>query len=107
MPLASVIGHAPVVALLRQAVARGRVPQTLLFAGPEGVGKHTTAVALAQALNCPVRRKAGGDDACGTCQTCQRIARGQHSDVTVIDRGDDATIKLKSLRERLLDVVGY
>ncbi len=107
MPLASVIGHAPIVALLRQAVARGRVPQTLLFAGPEGVGKLTTAVALAQALNCPTRRSTGGDDACGTCHTCLRIARGQHSDVTIVDRGDDATIKLKVLREKVLDAVGY
>jgi DNA polymerase III subunit delta' len=107
MPLAAVIGHAPVIALLRQAVSRGRVPQTLLFAGPEGVGKLTTAVALAQALNCPTRRKAEGDDACGTCQTCQRIARGQHSDVAIVDRGDDATIKLKVLREHVLEVVGY
>jgi DNA polymerase-3 subunit delta' len=107
MPLASVIGHAPIVTLLRQAVARGRVPQTLLFAGPEGVGKQATAVALAQALNCPVRRTSGGDDACGTCPTCRRIERGQHSDVTVLDRGEDATIKLKVLRERVLDVIGY
>jgi len=107
MSLASIIGHAPIVTLLRQAVARGRVPQTLLFAGPEGVGKRATALALAQALNCPVRRAAGGDDACGACATCQRIAKGQHSDVTVVDRGEDATIKLKVLRDRVLDVVGY
>jgi len=107
MPLASVIGHAPIVALLRQAVARGRVPQTLLFAGPEGVGKLTTAIALAQALNCPARRASSGDDACGTCQTCSRIARGLHSDVTIVDRGEDATIKVKVLREKVLDAVGY
>jgi DNA polymerase-3 subunit delta' len=57
MPLTEIIGHAPIVALLRQAVARERVPQSLLFAGPEGVGKRATAVALAQAINCPVRRR--------------------------------------------------
>ena len=107
MPLANVIGHAPIIGLLRRAVARGRVPQTLLFAGPEGVGKHATAIALAQAVNCAERRKAGGDDACGKCTTCQRIAKGQYPDVAVIDRGDDATIKLKVLRERVLDAVGY
>jgi len=73
MPLASIIGHGPVITLLRQAVARGRVPQTLLFAGPDGVGKNATAAALAQALNCPVRRAARGDDACGACPACQRI----------------------------------
>ncbi len=83
MPFAAIIGHAPVIALLRQAVARKRVPQSLLLAGPEGVGKRAVALALAQAVNCPIRRASGGDDACGTCPTCQRIARGQHSDVVV------------------------
>lgn len=120
MPLGSIVGHAPIVALLRQAVARGRVPQSLLFAGPEGVGKRAVAIALAQAVNCPVRRDAENasrkndtkdtskkDDACGTCPTCERIARGAHTDVVLLDRGDDATIKLKFLRERVLDVIGY
>src|SRR4030095_13457949 len=107
MPLANIIGHAPVVALLRQAVARDRVPQSRLLAGPEGVGKRAVAVALAQAVNCPVRREKKGDDACGKCSTCDRIARNAHSDVVILDRGDDATIKLKILRERVLDVIGY
>jgi DNA polymerase-3 subunit delta' len=83
------------------------VPQSLLFAGQEGVGKRVVATALAQAVNCPVRAKSGGDDACGACPTCQRIARGLHSDVVTVDRGDDAIIKLRTLRERVLDVVGY
>jgi len=114
MRLTEIIGHAPIVALLRQAVARERVPQSLLFAGPDGVGKRTTAIALAQTINCPVRRASRpaspallNDDACGTCPTCQRIARGQHSDVVAIDRGDDSIIKLKLLRERVLESVGY
>ena len=104
MPLATIIGHAPVIDLLRQAVRRNRVPQSLLFAGPDGVGKRTVAVALAQAVNCPHQ---DDGDACGVCATCQRIARGQHSDVTFIDKGDEASIKIKQLRERILDVVGY
>jgi len=107
MRLADIIGHAPVVALLRQAVARERVPQSLLFAGPDGVGKRATAIALAQALNCPARRASQADDACGTCPTCQRIGRGQHSDVVAIDRGEDSIIKIKVLRERVLDAIGY
>ena len=107
VPLSRIVGHAPLITLLKHSVARGSVPQTLLFAGPEGVGKHTVAVALAQAVNCPARRKSGGDDACGVCPTCQRIARGQHSDVALINRGEDATIKLKTLRERVFEVVGY
>jgi DNA polymerase III subunit delta' len=107
MPLDAIIGHAPAVALLRGAVRRGRVPQSLLFAGPAGVGKRAVAIALAQAVNCPVRRKHAGDDACGTCLVCQRVARGQHTDVALIDRGEEASIKIKLLRERVLDVIGY
>ena len=110
MPLANIVGHAPIVGLLKSAVGRGSVPQSLLFAGPEGVGKRAVAIALAQAVNCPERRKSkapGNEDACGKCSTCERIARGSHSDVVVLDRGDDSIIKLKILRERVLDLIGY
>ncbi len=105
MPLAAIIGHAPVVALLKQAVRRGSVPQSLLFAGPDGVGKRAVAVALAQAINCP--KRGAGDDACGTCSTCERIERGVHTDVAIVDRGEDASIKINVVRERVLDAIGY
>jgi DNA polymerase-3 subunit delta' len=104
MPFADVIGHRHLVDQLRQAVARKRVPQSLLFAGPEGVGKRAVAVALAQAVNCPDAREG---DACGTCQVCRRIAAGTHSDVVLLDAGGEASIKIKALRERVLDAVGY
>lgn len=104
MPLARVIGHQQIVPLLAQAVARRRVPQSLIFAGPEGVGKFTTALALAQAINCPQQRN---DDACGTCVVCRRIDRRSFSDVIVLDKGEDASIKIDALRARVLDAVGY
>ena len=104
MPFSTLIGHAPIVELLRRAAERDRVPQSLIFAGPEGVGKRTAAIALAQALNCP--KRANGDG-CGTCPACLRIARGQHADVTMLEKGDEASIKIKPLRERILDHMGY
>ena len=100
----SPIGHARVQSLLRQAVVRGRVPQTLLFAGPEGVGKHAIALALAQAINCT---KSVDGVACGRCSICIRIGKGQFSDVAEVDNGDIASISIKSIRERVLDLVGY
>ena len=104
MPLRDIIGHGPLVELLRVAARRGRVPQSLIFAGPDGVGKRAVARALAQAVNCPNR---ADGDACGTCPVCSRIDRGQFSDVVWLDRGGEASIKIKPLRERILDVVGY
>jgi len=104
MPLSDIIGHHGLVDLLRRAVDRNRVPQSLLLAGPEGVGKRVVATALAQAVNC-LEPHAG--DACGVCSTCRRIAAGTHSDVVLLDKGDEASIRIKALRERVLDVVGY
>jgi DNA polymerase-3 subunit delta' len=104
VPFSTIVGHGPLLDVLRHAVAAGRVPQSLLFAGPEGVGKRAVALALAQAVNCPRRE---GGDACGACPTCQRIARGHHSDVVVIEKGDEATIKIRTLRDRLLETVNY
>ena len=44
-----------VAAVLRGAVARGRVGHGYLLTGPRGVGKTTAARILAMALNCPNR----------------------------------------------------
>ena len=105
MPLAAQSGHARVAALLQQAVRRKSVPQSLLFAGPEGTGKRAMAIALAQAVNCPNQQDG---DACGTCHTCGRIARGDHYDVVTVEPEDGAaTIKIEQLRDGVLGAVGY
>jgi DNA polymerase-3 subunit delta' len=91
MPFRDLIGHARLSALLTRAVARASVPPTLLLAGPAGVGKWRAAVALAQALNCP---ETADGDACGTCRSCNRIARGVHVDVLVLTPDDTGKIKL-------------
>jgi DNA polymerase-3 subunit delta' len=64
--------------LLRLAVSRGRLPHAYLFHGVKGVGKTTTAFALAQYLNCEARTE---DDSCGRCPSCRKIAHLQHPDV--------------------------
>lgn len=105
MPLSAEIHHPRIADLLRQAVLRKSVPQSVIFAGPEGSGKRAMAVALAQAVNCP-NQKDG--DACGTCSTCTRIASGDHYDVVIVEREKDAaTIKIDQVRRGVMDVVGY
>lgn len=80
MPFSSLRGHRESLRLLSRSVCRQTLPPSLLFAGPDGVGKRLAAVALAQALNCE-RPVTGGPadglaaDACGACPTCLRIAR--------------------------------
>mgnify|MGYP005834132161 CR=1 FL=1 len=51
----------------------------------EGVGKRTTARALAMAVNCAAGEEAVGPLPCGDCGPCRRIAVGSHPDVLVLE----------------------
>ncbi len=100
MILADMLGHGQPRALLLRAVVARSVPQTLLFDGPDGVGKRTMALALASAINCA--QSAIDGDACGTCSSCRRIARAQHPDIVTLVPNEKGTITVEMAR----DVVG-
>ena len=94
MPFRDIIGQEKAVAILQRALKTGRVAHAYLFAGPEGVGKRTTALALAQALNC----ENGVEDGCGSCRSCRKIREHLHPDVRVIEP-EGATLKIDQIRE--------
>ncbi|WP_291985930.1 DNA polymerase III subunit delta' [Luteitalea sp.] len=97
MRLTEVLGHAQPRALLLRAVVARSVPQSLLFDGPDGVGKRTTALALASAFNC--QQPAVDGDACGACSSCKRIARAQHPDIVLLTPNEKGTITVEMARE--------
>jgi DNA polymerase-3 subunit delta' len=96
VPFKEISGHSRVLELLAAAATRGTLPPSLIFAGPDGVGKRMAAVALAQLVNC---LHASGEDACGVCAACARIARGVHADVLVIEPGETGVIKVDQVRD--------
>jgi DNA polymerase-3 subunit delta' len=109
MSFRDIAGHRRLKRLLARAVRSGTLPPSLIFAGPDGIGKRQMAFALAQALNClePVDAPSGERDACGTCASCSRIARGLHPDVLLVRRLEDkSTIAVSQARD-LVRQVGY
>ena len=75
MTFSDFIGNRTIVDSLRRMVAERRLPQTLLFAGPRGVGKATLARLLTATLNCT----SGTGDLCGKCSNCARILQADLS----------------------------
>src|SRR5262245_27903523 len=101
MSFRQIAGHRHLLDLIARATSRGTLPPSLIFAGPDGVGKKQAAVALAQLMNCLEPGKFNGLDACGACASCKRIARGVHADVLMIEPGDTGAIKIDQVRDAI------
>ena len=109
MPFSEVVGHARPLGLLSRSLAIGSLPPSLLFSGPEGVGKRLVARAVAQALNCHQPIHGPGSfplDACGRCAACRKIERGVHADFFVLERPAAGSVKIDQVRE-VIAATGY
>ena len=101
--LAHIRGQPRVVEQLGRALRQGRVPHAYLFTGPPGVGKHTTGLALAAAMNC----ERAPSEGCASCPACQRIASGCHPDVVTLERqGASQTIPIETIRSLVIPALG-
>ena len=78
MSLLPLEGHEDTRAVLSASIAAGRLPSSLLFHGPPGVGKQRLALWLGQLLLCSA--PADGEP-CGACQSCRMAVRLEHPDL--------------------------
>jgi DNA polymerase-3 subunit delta' len=78
------IGNNTAREVLQRFIAAGRVPNALLFAGPEGVGKKRFAIELAKHLVCTSDNP---HDACGECAACKRA---EVFEIPTFTRGEDS-----------------
>lgn len=92
-----IIGQDIAVTVLRKALATEKISHAYLFSGPEGVGKTTTALAFAAALNC-VGENRTEFEPCGECWSCILMSAGNHPDVEVISP-DGSQTKIKQAQE--------
>jgi len=102
MAFKDIIGQNNAVSMLQGILKRGRLAGAYLFCGESGIGKKTTAMNFAKAVNClnignkPDSTQDGflpaahhpspvtGCDACEVCESCLKINAGTHPDILII-----------------------
>ena len=95
-PFSTIRGHCGQVSALQRLVALGRPGHAYLFEGPEGVGKDTVAQAFLARLAC-LDAAPTDVDPCGHCRSCLALLRGEHPDLTRLQR-DGVFIKIEAVR---------
>jgi DNA polymerase-3 subunit delta' len=94
MSFSDIYGQDKQIAVLKNAMARKRVPHAYLFHGTRGVGKKKTAKVFAKALICSKENL----DSCDRCTSCMKIDHGNHPDViTIIPEGN--VIRLNAIKD--------
>lgn len=95
------IGQDHIRTTLINALKNNRLHHALLFTGPRGTGKTSTARILAKTLRCP---NAVDFVPCNKCAECEEISQGRSLNVVEIDGASNNGVD--AIRE-LRDTVGY
>ncbi|MCC6510044.1 MAG: AAA family ATPase, partial [Pirellulaceae bacterium] len=97
MQWSDLIGHQRQKLWFDRAMARGRLANTFLFLGPDGVGKRTFAHLLAKSLLC---HNSPGDQLlpCGACEDCAQVNAMTHPDLIEVSKpADKANLPLEAI----------
>jgi DNA polymerase III subunit gamma/tau len=94
-----VVGQAPIVRTMKNAVEHDKVHHAYLFVGSRGTGKTSIAKILARSLNCV---KGPTLEPCGECESCVTIAAGTSLDVVEMDAASNNSVDdIRDLREKV------
>lgn len=95
-----IVGHSSQRHLLSEMLGEGKLPASLLFCGPAGIGKELVARELARSLLCEegLTSAYGG---CGSCTSCHVFDAGNHPDFYPIDCSDKERSSIAAVRDTL------
>lgn len=92
-----VIGHQEELKFLKNILQSQRIAHAFLFYGPAGIGKEYIALQFATALLC---KNPNNGEACGTCDSCNRIQHQSHPNLIRIEQKEsDTFLKIDTIRE--------
>jgi DNA polymerase-3 subunit delta' len=88
-----ILGQEHVLRYLVEGSRQSRLSPSLLFVGPDGVGKRAMALELAKTYMCEQPPAVGtGLPSCGACGACRRVGAFNHPDVFYADRAVQAVL---------------
>lgn len=93
-----IYGQERAISFLREGLRRGDTPHALLFSGPRGVGKFSTALLFAAAALCPQGEPDG-------CASCRKVAAGVHPDLHVLEP-EGLSIRVEQVRRLEAELSG-
>ncbi len=86
-----------VVAALKSALEKERLPHALLFQGPADSRQREAAAELAKAIFCIAK---SGMESCDTCYHCRQVDQNSHPDFFILEPDKDARdIKIEAVRQ--------
>ncbi len=100
MSFSEILGQQTAKRFLKQVMTSGKIPHAYLFTGIPGIGKTTTAMAFAMALNC---REPDNAQGCGQCSSCRQFKGENFPDfLSILPDGQNIRIdQIKELNRKL------
>ena len=85
-------------------ILQGTLAHAYLIQGPRGTGKHLFAHLLAAAISCERLDSADTPLPCGNCSICRKIMADNSPDLLFVNRGENATIGIETIRRMKEDI---